>query len=66
MRLPWMKNGFICRELYAPFTVEKDIDYIIPNSFYEKNIWNYVYNGKIVTLEKKDKTFDLIAEEAIK
>ena len=23
-----MKNGFICRELYAPFTVEKDIDYI--------------------------------------
>lgn len=46
--------------------LERDIDYIIPNSFYEKNIWNYVYNGKIITLEKKDKTFDLIAEETIK
>lgn len=23
----WLTNGFICRELYAPFSVEKDSDY---------------------------------------
>ena len=46
--------------------LEKDIDYIIPNSFYEKNIQKYIYNGKILTLEKDDKTFDLIAEDIIK
>ncbi len=46
--------------------LEKDIDYIIPNSFYEKNIWDYVYKGKIITLEKNDKTFDFIAQEIIK
>lgn len=46
--------------------LEKDIDYIIPNSFYEKNIQKYVYNGKILTIEKYDKTFDLISEDIIK
>lgn len=29
MRLVWLMNNFICRELYAPFTVDKDSDYII-------------------------------------
>lgn len=28
MRLTWLNDGFICKDLYAPFTVEKDTDYI--------------------------------------
>lgn len=28
MRLSWLENNFICKELYAPFTVDKDSDYI--------------------------------------
>lgn len=44
----------------------KDIDYIIPNSFYEKNIQKYIYDGKILTLEKNNKTFDLISDDIIK
>lgn len=28
MRLQWVGNNFICKELYAPFLVEKDVDYI--------------------------------------
>lgn len=28
MRLQWIRNNFICRELYAPFQVEKDADYV--------------------------------------
>ena len=27
MKLIWLKNGFICKELYAPFKTSKDIDY---------------------------------------
>ena len=27
MKLTWLKNGFICKELYAPFKIDKDIDY---------------------------------------
>lgn len=27
MSLTWMKNGFICKDLYAPFILEKDFDY---------------------------------------
>ena len=27
MRLTWVNNGFICKELYAPFVIEKDCDY---------------------------------------
>ena len=27
MKLIWLKNGFICKELYAPFKISKDIDY---------------------------------------
>ena len=27
MKLTWLKNGFICKELYAPFKISKDIDY---------------------------------------
>lgn len=27
MRLTWLNNGFICKELYAPFKINKDIDY---------------------------------------
>ena len=29
MRLTWLNNGFICEELYAPFKIDKDIDYRI-------------------------------------
>lgn len=28
MRLEWLENNFICKDLYAPFTIEKDVDYI--------------------------------------
>lgn len=28
MRLTWLNNGFISKELYAPFTVDKDNDYL--------------------------------------
>lgn len=28
MRLTWLNDNFICKELYAPFIVEKDNDYI--------------------------------------
>ena len=27
MRLTWLNNGFICKELYAPFILNKDCDY---------------------------------------
>ena len=27
VRLNWVNNGFICKELYAPFVVENDNDY---------------------------------------
>lgn len=27
MRLVWLENGFICKELYAPFKIDKDSDY---------------------------------------
>lgn len=27
MGLTWLNNGFICKELYAPFKIDKDIDY---------------------------------------
>lgn len=27
MRLNWIENKFICKELYAPFVVEKDCEY---------------------------------------
>lgn len=27
MSLTWMENGFICKDLYAPFILEKDFDY---------------------------------------
>lgn len=27
MKLEWLNNGFICRELYAPFKLDKDSDY---------------------------------------
>ena len=49
--------------------LEKDIDYIIPNNFYEKNIQKYIFDGKILTLEKKDKAskiYDIIADDIIK
>ena len=28
MSLTWMNNGFICKDLYAPFVLEKDSDYL--------------------------------------
>lgn len=44
----------------------KDIDYTIPSTFYEKNIQKYIYDSKIISLNKKDKTekiFDVIATD---
>ena len=28
MGLTWMNNGFICKDLYAPFVLDKDTDYL--------------------------------------
>lgn len=28
MRLNWLTNNFICKDMYAPFVVEKDLDYM--------------------------------------
>lgn len=28
MRLTWMNNDFICKDLYAPFVLDKDSDYL--------------------------------------
>ena len=28
MKLSWLDNGFICRELYAPFVLDKDSEYL--------------------------------------
>ena len=27
MKLTWLKNGFICKDLYAPFKLDNDADY---------------------------------------
>lgn len=27
MRLTWLNNEFICKDLYAPFKIDKDSDY---------------------------------------
>ena len=27
MKLRWLENGFICKELYAPFKIDKDSNY---------------------------------------
>ena len=27
MKLTWLNNGFICKELYSPYIIDKDIDY---------------------------------------
>ena len=27
MRLAWLKNDFICKELYGPFVLAKDVEY---------------------------------------
>ena len=35
MRLAWLKNDFICKELYGPFVLEKDD---IGKEFYEEHI----------------------------
>ena len=28
MKLTWLENNFRCKELYAPFVLEKDIEYL--------------------------------------
>lgn len=27
MKLNWLNNGFICKELYAPYKIKKDNEY---------------------------------------
>ena len=49
--------------------LDKNIDYIIPKEFHEKDIQKYIYSGKILTLEKNNKgtkIFDTIVQEIIK
>lgn len=38
--------------------IKSDINYIIPATFYNKNIDKYVLNGKILLLEKNIRTFN--------
>jgi hypothetical protein len=38
--------------------IKSNIDYIIPRSFYNKDINRYVLNGKIMLLEKGIRTFN--------
>lgn len=38
--------------------IKNDIDYIIPRTFYNKNINRYVLNGKIMLLEKTIRSFN--------
>lgn len=28
MKLTWLNNNFICKDLYSPFKIDKDSDYI--------------------------------------
>ena len=28
MSLLWLNSGFICKDLYSPFVLEKDFDYL--------------------------------------
>ena len=41
---------------YSPYEIKNmigsNIDYVLPKSFYNKNIEKFVYNGKIMTLDK--------------
>ena len=37
----------------------RDVDYVIPNNLYEKNIQTKLYSGKISTLEKNDKALKI-------
>ena len=32
MNLAWMNNGFICKDLYAPFVLDKDTDCLLYTS----------------------------------
>ena len=46
--------------------LDRPINYIIPKEFHERDIQKYIYNGKILTLEKQNKgtiIFDTIAQE---
>ena len=38
--------------------IKNNIDYVIPRTFYNKNINRYVLNGKIMVLEKSIRTFN--------
>ena len=40
MSLTWMNNGFICKDLYASFVLEKDSDYIDDEPFPPKRTQN--------------------------
>ena len=54
-----LNNSILDKSKYSKYDIKQminhDIDYIIPNSFYIKNIDEYVMNGKIPSMEKKYK-----------
>ena len=62
MGLTWMNNGFICKDLYAPFVLDKDSDYhddlkkkykiVLKQVFYFKNgvatISSFTHEPKVI------------------
>lgn len=77
MRLTWLNNGFICEELYAPFKIDKDIDYQVfvdKTSLTAKCVFNlnfYVQiginklNDKLVVVKEEKINSDLPSKEKI-
>lgn len=59
MGLTWLNNGFICKELYAPFVLERDFDYIkdLNNKFMivQRQAENAGADGESIEIIKKYK-----------
>lgn len=45
MSLTWLTNGFICKDLYAPFVLEKDSEYITDLKNKYKTVINQAQNA---------------------
>ena len=65
-----LNESIIITEDYKPADIagilDHDIDYIIPQSFYNKNIQKYIYDGKIMTLELKNSKGTNVIEKIVK
>lgn len=45
MSLTWLTNGFICKDLYAPFVFEKDSEYVTDLKNKYKTVINQAKNA---------------------